>query len=171
MSIRLDPPIVTAPTKQEKKKTICEACLSELEPDHSGIQCVQGHHFCPECSINIVRLFFSEPQNYIPLRCVQCHIELNPRVFERQLTPEQFNFYDQHMLIFAWSKDSLSEDERFDHCPFCTFAAIRNKNATHIFYCQHPECLKVSCLICRKACPQFISDYGTDDELAEMEKH
>ncbi|CAF1541103.1 unnamed protein product [Rotaria sp. Silwood1] len=171
MSIRSDAPVVSTSNKQEKKKTICGACGNELEPDHSGIQCVQGHHFCTECSANIVRLFFSEPQNYIPLRCVQCHIDLNPSVFERQLTLEQIDFYHQNMLRFVWSKDFLEEGERLDYCPFCTFAAIRNINASHIFFCQHPQCLKVSCLICRKACPKFQNDYGTDDELDEMEKH
>ncbi|CAF0987072.1 unnamed protein product [Rotaria sordida] len=171
MSIQVDSTIVTAPTEKDKKKTICGACTSDLEPDDSGIQCVQGHYFCTQCSTNIVRLFFSEPHNYIPLRCLICRIELNPSVFERQLTPEQIEFYDQHMLIFAWSKHFLDEDERLDHCPFCSFAAIRNINASHIFHCQHEQCLKVSCLICRKVCPKFQSDYGTDEELAEMDKH
>ncbi|CAF4033317.1 unnamed protein product, partial [Rotaria sp. Silwood1] len=54
MSIRSDSPVVSTSNKQEKKKTICGACGHELEPDHPGIQCVQGHHFCTECSANIV---------------------------------------------------------------------------------------------------------------------
>src|SRR5256885_16435294 len=103
---------VTAETKGDKKKTICGACDSELEPDHPGIQCIQGHHFCTDCSKQIVNLFFSEPQNYIPLRCVQCHVELNTNVFERQLTPEQLDFYHQHMLVLVWAKDLVGEDER-----------------------------------------------------------
>ncbi|CAF0987111.1 unnamed protein product [Rotaria sordida] len=164
-------PLLQYRLEKTKKKTICGAYTSELEYDHCGIQDVQGHYFCTQCSTNIVRLFFSELQNYIPLRCLICHIELNPSVFERQLTPEQIEFYDQHMLIFVWSKDFLHKDERLDHCPFCSFAAIRNINASHIFHCQHEQCLKVSCLICRKVCPKFQSDYGTDEELTEMDKH
>jgi hypothetical protein len=162
---------MSSSTKEEKKKTLCGSCNTELEPDHPGIQCIQGHHFCTECSAQIVNLFFGEPQNYTPLRCVQCHIELNPSVFERQLSPEQLSFYQQHMLVFVWAKEFLDDDERLDHCPFCTFAAIRNINDTHIFYCAHPQCLITSCLICRKACPKMLNDYASDEQLAEMERH
>jgi len=158
------------PVKSDKKKTICGACNSELEPDHSGIQCIQAHHFCPECSVNIVKLFFSDPHSYIPLRCVQCHIELNPSVFERQLTNEQLEFYNTNMLFLLWEKE-LNADERFDHCPFCSYGVIRAKDDSLIFYCQHPDCGKTSCLVCRKACPKFSSFYGTDEQIEEMDRH
>jgi hypothetical protein len=157
---------VTAETKSEKKKTICGSCESELEPDHPGIQCIQGHHFCTECSKQIVNLFFSEPQNYIPLRCVQCHVELNTNVFERQLTPEQLDFYHQHMLVLVWAKDLVGEGERLDNCPFCSNAVIRSIYDTSIFYCQRADCRVTSCLVCRKACPTLIDDY---DEAGQME--
>lgn len=163
---------VTTMVKAKEKNIYCGSCESELEHDHPGIQCVQGHHFCTECSANIVRIVFSEPENYIPVHCLQCHVELIPNVFERQLTPAQQEIYQHHMVVFTYSKDFLKEDERLDHCPFCVNAVIRNKNASHLFYCDHPNCGKVSCLVCRKACPKIINDYEvTDEELEEMEKH
>jgi TRIAD3 protein (E3 ubiquitin-protein ligase RNF216) len=162
---------VTTETKGDKKKTLCGSCESELEPDHPGIQCIQGHHFCTECSKQIVSLFFSEPQHYIPLRCVQCHVELNVNVFERQLTPEQLDFYHQNMLVLVWAKEILAPDERLDNCPFCSFAVIRSIYDPNIFYCERPDCRKTSCLICRKACPKFLSDYASELEQAEMIRH
>jgi hypothetical protein len=171
MSNRANSPTVTAIIKGEKKKTVCGSCDAELEPDHLGIQCIQAHHFCTECSVHIVNLFFSDPQHYIPLRCVQCHVELNSSVFERQLTVDQLSFYYQNMLIFVWAKEFLDEDERLDNCPFCNYAVIRNINDTNIFYCAHPDCMKISCLICRKVCPKFLNNYCTDEQLVEMEKH
>jgi hypothetical protein len=171
MSTEADIPAVTVPIKAEKKKTICGSCESELEPDHSGIQCIQAHHFCTECSVHIVNLFFSDPQNYTPLRCVQCHVDLNPSVFERQLSQDQLSYYHQHMLVLVWAKELLDDDERLDNCPFCTYAVIRSIYDTNIFYCAHPDCRKTSCLICRKACPTIENDYCTDEELAEMERH
>jgi hypothetical protein len=171
MSDQTDSSTMTVPIKAEKKKTYCGACENELEPDHSGIQCVQAHHFCPGCSVHIVNLFFSDPQHYIPLRCVQCHVELNPGVFERQLSNEQMDFYNQYMLLLVFAKELLADDERLDGCPFCSFAVIRSKDDTNIFYCAHPECGKTSCLICRKACPKILNDYCSDEIIAEMEKH
>ncbi|CAF2132590.1 unnamed protein product [Rotaria magnacalcarata] len=170
MSTLTEPPPTTAVTK-DKDKILCEICGDQLELDHPGIQCVQGHHYCTDCSANIVRLFFSEPQQNIPLRCQKCCIELIPNVFERQLTEEQLGIYIDHILVFSFAEGFLLENERLDHCPFCTNAVIRNINAAHIFYCDHPECGKVSCLICRKACPKFEVDYATDELIAEMEKH
>ncbi|CAF1187101.1 unnamed protein product [Rotaria sordida] len=163
--------IAAAAVKDEKKKTICGGCGSELEPDQLGIQCVQGHHFCTECSTHIVDLFFANPQKYIPLRCLQCHIELNPCVFERQLTLKQHDIYDQYMLTFVRTKESPRSDERLDHCPFCSWGSICSKQASHTFYCERPECHVVSCLTCLKACPRVKSDYPTDEELAEIEQH
>ncbi|CAF0828595.1 unnamed protein product [Rotaria sp. Silwood1] len=161
----------TAETKGDKKKTLCGACESELEPDHPGIQCVQGHHFCTDCSKQIINLFFSDPQNYIPLRCVLCRVELNTNVFERQLTPEQLEFYHQHMLVLVWAKQLVGEDERLDNCPFCSFAVIRSINDTSIFHCQRSDCGKASCLICRKSCPKLRSNYATAAQQTEMMQH
>ncbi|CAF0939166.1 unnamed protein product [Rotaria sordida] len=161
----------TSETKGDKKKTLCGACESELEPDHPGIQCVQGHHFCTDCSKQIISLFFSDPQHYIPLRCVLCHIELNTNVFERQLTPEQLDFYHQNMLVLVWAKELVGEGERLDNCPFCCFAVIRSINDSSIFHCEREGCGKASCLICRKACPKFLSNYATAAQQAEMLQH
>jgi hypothetical protein len=158
-------------TKADKKKTICGGCNCDLEPDHSGIQCVQAHHFCANCSVHIVNLFFSDPQHYIPLRCVQCRVDLNPAVFERQLSQEQVVFYNEHMLLLVWAKESLREDERLDNCPSCSFAVIRGKKDPKILYCAHPECSKITCLVCRRTCPKFRNDYGSDEDIAEMERH
>jgi TRIAD3 protein (E3 ubiquitin-protein ligase RNF216) len=161
----------TTNVKTEKKKTICGSCLSELEPDHPGIQCVQGHHFCTECSKHIVDLFFAEPQSYTPLRCVQCHIELNSSVFERQLTPEQLDFYHQHMFALVWAKAVVGPGERLDNCPYCSYAVIRSIDDKSLFFCQRPQCRKTSCLICRKSCPSYLSDYADEMEQYELLKH
>ncbi|CAF3319047.1 unnamed protein product [Rotaria socialis] len=162
---------VTESTKGDKKKTLCGACEAELEPDHGGIQCVQGHNFCTDCSKQIVSLFFSDPQIYLPLRCVLCHVELNPSVFERQLTPGQVDFYQQHMLVLVWAKELVGEGERLDNCPFCSFAVIRSIDDSTIFNCERPDCRKSSCLICRKVCPRFRNNFATEAQQMEMIKH
>ncbi|CAF0762510.1 unnamed protein product [Adineta steineri] len=156
---------------KEKKKTLCGACDTQLEPDHPGIQCPQGHHYCTECSQQIVSLFLSDPQSYIPLRCVQCHVELNTSVFERQLTPAQMEFYYQNMLVFVWVKELVGPDERLDNCPFCSYAIIRGKNDPHLFFCERPDCHKTSCLICRKACPSITNDYLTEAQQEDIFQH
>lgn len=157
--------------KCDKKKIICGACESELEADHPGIQCVQGHHYCVECSQSIVRLFFSQPQEYIPLRCVQCHIELNSSVFERQLSPQQLDFYHQNMLVLVWARTLISPNERLDNCSFCSFAVIRDVQAPKLLECQHPQCRKSSCLVCRKECPKLQHAYSNDEHTEQLIYH
>ena len=161
---------VSIPDKN-KKKILCGSCESELEPDHPGIQCVQAHHYCVDCSARIVNFFFSEPQHYTPLRCVQCHVELIPEVFERQLTSEQLEYYLQHMLVPLWAKAVLAEDERLDRCPFCNYAVIRKIDDIKFIDCGHSECGTFSCLVCRKACPRYTSPYLTDEQFAELDHH
>lgn len=161
----------TTTEKSDKKKTICGACQSELEPDHGGIQCIQAHHFCVECSQTIVNLVLGDPHQYLPLRCIQCHVDLNPSVFERQLTPAQVEFYNQNMLVLVWAKALLGDGERLDNCPFCSFAVIRGVYDPNILHCERPECGKTSCLICRKACPNFLNNYATEEEELEMIRH
>ena len=164
-------PTTSVETKEEKKKTICGACQSELEPDHAGIQCIQGHHYCVECSKSIVNLFFGDPNQYIPLRCVSCRVELNPSVFERQLNPQQLDFYQQNMLALIWMKELVGPNERLDHCPFCSFAVIRGIYDEKILRCEHPTCGKASCIVCRKECPRFLNDFASDEQSLEMLKH
>ncbi|CAF1288198.1 unnamed protein product [Didymodactylos carnosus] len=163
--------------KGKSKATICGSCQEELEPDHSGIQCVQGHHFCPVCSQNIVTMFFSDPRSYTPLKCLQCNILLNVSVFERQLEPHQIEHYRTIMLTLVYAKDILTEGEELLHCSFCSYAEIRPKG-TDFLYCRHEDCSKVSCLICLKECPKFEENYDDDEDedefqqkTDEMEKH
>lgn len=160
-----------AASKAGKKKIHCGSCESELEADHPGIQCIQGHHYCTDCSQSIVRLFFANPQENIPLRCVQCRVELNPSVFERQLSPQQLDFYHQNMLVLVWAKSFLGQNERFDNCPFCSYAVIRGIHDTKILVCQHPQCQKTSCLVCRKQCPNISGGYLTREQEDQIIYH
>jgi hypothetical protein len=164
-------PATTAGIKGDKKKTLCGSCEEELEPDHPGIQCIQGHHFCTDCSKQIIGMFFADPLNYIPLRCVLCHVELNSGVFERQLTPTQLEFYHQHMLVLVWARELLEQDERLDNCPFCCYAVIRNINDPKFISCDRKECGITSCLVCRKVCPNLKTAYLNRRQQDELIKH
>ncbi|CAF1057825.1 unnamed protein product [Didymodactylos carnosus] len=156
--------------KQTKSKILeCGACQSEVAADHLGIQCVQGHHFCVDCSQNIVRMFLFEPQSWIPLKCVTCNVALNESVFERQLKPEQIDLYQKNMLAFSWAKQLVKENEELVYCPFCSYAEIRNKDDIHFMYCPHPDCGKRSCLICRGELPNFQENYDYPDNEEEYE--
>jgi hypothetical protein len=143
--------------KLSKRKILCGSCTMELAPDHTGIKCIQGHHFCTDCSKYIVKLFLSDLQTYMPLYCVECKVGLNSQIFERQLTPEQLDFYHQLLPANVRMKDLVGEGERLDNCPFCGNEVIRRIYDTSIFNCNKPDCGKTSCLICRKECPKFLN--------------
>ena len=60
-----------------------------FELDHPGIKCVQSHNICIDCSKEFVNLVISEPTLYLPLKCPECKIELNPSNVFRTCTTEQ----------------------------------------------------------------------------------
>ncbi|CAF2811997.1 unnamed protein product [Rotaria sp. Silwood2] len=160
----------TTTGSKSKNQIVCGSCESELEPNHRGIKCVQSHHFCIDCSKQIVGLYFSDPQHYTPLRCLQCHVELDTDVFERQLTPTQIELYREHMLATVLAT-VISSNERLDNCPFCCYIVIRGVHDASILHCERPDCGITSCLVCRKACPKIRGPYVTQSEEDEMMKH
>ncbi len=41
--------------------------------------------------------------------------------------------------------------DEFESCPFCAYGVIMedSKEQAKLFHCQNPECMKISCRLCR----------------------
>lgn len=128
----------------------CVSCLVDLNLDHTGIQCRQGHHLCPNCSGTwIDTLFSSNFANDFPPKCCICKIAINVQVFERNIRMES-----QRNKFLAISLDHflvLDENEMWVDCPSCDYKEIRlTSSEPNTIYCQNELCKRTSCYYCYK---------------------
>ena len=165
--------------KDGKGRTLsCGICGETLDGEHTGIHCKNAHHMCTDCSANFVSTTLEEGINAIPPKCPFCAVDVNLPSFERQLTTEQHGTYMSYMVM-----GQLPEGETMVQCPLgsCQYFEIRklgeggsNGEQMNFFFCQHPDCRKVSCFLCKKECVLCDSDDDDDDidpqQLAMM-KH
>ena len=107
----------------------CGSCGDELQADHIGIRCRQGHDLCPECSKSYVQVILSEPETRIPAKCSLCNCELGSSSIERQMDSDQLAVYLMYMAM-----KQVNEDEKIENCPFCKYFEIWNKACTTNFF-------------------------------------
>jgi hypothetical protein len=151
-----------------KNKVQCYVCLHEVDRDHGGISCAQNHHVCPSCAPSVVDVVMADPLNNIPIKCMQCHIDIHAPVFERQLTPEQMDIYLSYTAM-----TQIDDTECVVDCPHCKYFEIwtRGSDVGMVFFrCRRGVCNKVTCVFCRKDCQAPTSDECDDsdwDDFAE----
>jgi hypothetical protein len=68
------------PKDDKKSKKRCIGCGDDLILGHLGIQCVQDHHICADCSKTYLANLFEDPESNIPPKCSICNVEINPSV-------------------------------------------------------------------------------------------
>ena len=156
----------------KNSKVRCIGCGNELELDHPGIKCVQCHNICLDCSKGFVNLVISEPTIYLPLKCQECKIELNPSNVFRTCTIEQEEKLHEVMLQVVISKGPLQVGESLWHCQFCNYFDYlidSNHSELMIRNCPNENCKKISCLYCKAeiVCPII----KTQDEFTLIEPH
>mmetsp|Transcript_23290 Transcript_23290/g.66240 ORF Transcript_23290/g.66240 Transcript_23290/m.66240 type:complete len:362 (-) Transcript_23290:222-1307(-) len=136
-----------------KKEAVhqCMACSAVLEADHTGIICVQSHHICaPEgCASNFVTHVISEGSLGVPVKCMDCHMDVIPNTFERNCTePQLANYRDMCVRVGA-----EREGESLYPCRFCKCQVLLVDSPGDLFFeCPNDECLEVYCMVCNERC-------------------
>lgn len=137
--------------KDEKKeeKYQCMACSSVLRSDHAGVICVQNHHICTTegCAGNFVTHIISEGILGIPVKCMDCNMEVIPNTFERNCTEIQLATYHE-MCVWAGSQD---EGESLYTCTKCDVMVINIDSVGEVFF-ECPHCKACYCLTCNECC-------------------
>mmetsp|Transcript_1887 Transcript_1887/g.3002 ORF Transcript_1887/g.3002 Transcript_1887/m.3002 type:complete len:327 (-) Transcript_1887:242-1222(-) len=148
--------------KDKKTTVVCFICQEEIDRDHGGVSCPQNHHICPDCVPNYVNMIMSDPVNLIPVKCMQCHVNIHPPVFERQLNKKQLQVFLNNSV-----KSMAGEDDQVVECPHCSYFEIwpRNSEGALFFRCNAKECEKVSCIHCKKDCDVAVTDAYNDDDF------
>ncbi|CAF3478221.1 unnamed protein product [Rotaria sp. Silwood2] len=131
-----------------------------------------------DCSKSMVSLFLAEPKTNLPPKCMICKVALHSSVFERQLSPQDYERYTRIMLSLLWYKDCMKDNEELVHCGFCSYTEIQVKSfGSQFMFCKHKGCKKVSCLVCLHEVPKLAEDYDADEDdeyeenMEKIEKH
>ena len=150
--------------KKEHETVNCIGCRDELNADHLGIKCVQGHSMCTKgCALQFCNLVLSEPDEYIPLKCTVCRADVIISSFERQLNPKQYQLF----LFYVMSKDVSFIDKNTEEivsCPYCNYWEINEINdGRMMIHCKSKKCKKISCYHCKKAIKAINYDNSDDN--------
>ena len=147
--------------KKEDEPLICLGCLKKKDDKDLGIECGGGHYIHGESCLRkyISSQFENGKTNFkCPNNCA--HEFPNERM-EALMTEEEMVQYNK----FAYVLD----DEIFFGCPFCDFGAVYQRDDVPLFFfCERPQCKKMSCTVCHKECV-FISKNQNYDEDEEEE--
>jgi hypothetical protein len=139
---------------KKQQKVVCSGCRAELDSGHGGLSCPQGHHLCLDvCSSSYVDLMLAEPPNYFPPKCPDCRVEINPAIFDRILTPDKLDRFNDAMFEHVYAKQCVGKGEVLCQCPFCKYVEIRAvpDTASIMFvYCKRAGCSKTTCYVCNK---------------------
>ena len=157
--------------KDKKEQFSCQdaLCKNMLESGHHGLQCAQGHHFCPECSQDYMSAVLSDPAEFLApdgTKCPECKCLYKLEVVQRVLTNEQLPDFEAKMFEYVDAQNICGESEEFVKCPLCPYVEITPKSrGISLFCCQ--RCGETTCNVCKHKLTKFESDELdlSDDEL------
>ena len=138
--------------KSGKVETVqCIACARDLQPDHTGIICGNNHHICavdedgkPSCALNFVNHVLSEGPSAIPVKCMDCHVDVIPNTFERNVPAASLNAYTDTCVLVGGQP---APGEKWHRCPFCPLMVILIESDGEMIY-RCSNCEESSCMIC-----------------------
>ena len=139
--------------KGQKAETVqCMSCASTLQPDHTGIICGNNHHICnsvnedgtPSCALNFVNHVLAEGPTAIPVKCMDCHVDVIPNTFERNVPVEALTAYTDTCVLVGGAP---APGEKWHRCPLCPLMIILiDSDGEMIYRCGN--CDESSCMIC-----------------------
>jgi len=124
----------------------CMACGMDLERDHTGITCMSDHHICAKngCALNFVKHVLGEGPSAIPVKCMDCHVDIVPNTFERNVPVESQAQYTELCVLVGGAPEPGTHWHR---CPLCPNMIIMiDSEGELIYHCGH--CKEATCMIC-----------------------
>lgn len=110
---------------------------------------MQNHHICSTegCAGNFVTHIISEGNIAIPVKCMDCHMDVIPNTFERNCTEIQLATY-RETCVQVGIQD---EGESLYTCTKCKVQVILIESVGNIFF-ECPYCEENYCMICDERC-------------------
>ncbi|XP_031782306.1 uncharacterized protein LOC103317441 isoform X1 [Nasonia vitripennis] len=124
----------------------CQCCYDDVKPTEC-IECDNNHIFCKRCIIKGTDLALSNGE--ISVKCfrgAECTGEFSLNILRRVLSPHTFDIFlnkRQEFEIKAAKLDGLV------NCPFCPYS-MELAPQIQIFTCKNPECMKITCRLCKR---------------------
>jgi hypothetical protein len=132
--------------KEDTPPIICQGCGESLERDHTGISCGSDHHICTAngCALNFVNHVLSEGPSAIPVKCMECHVDVIPSTFERNVPVESQAAYMEVCVLVGGRPEPGS---RWHRCPLCpNMIILIESEGEMVFNCTN--CDEPSCMVC-----------------------
>lgn len=133
--------------KDEKETTVaCIGCGNQLRRDHTGIVCMNDHHICAEqgCALNFVNHIMGEGPAAIPVKCMNCHVDVVANSFERNVPVASQEAYAQTCILVGGNPMA---GEHWHRCPFCpNMVILMDSEGELSFNCA--GCKATSCMVC-----------------------
>ena len=165
--------MATIGQKKEHEKLKCMGCTAELDDDHLGIKCTQGHSICMTngCAKRFCGIVLNEPDERIPLKCDICKANIILSSFERQLNTKEYQLY----LLYVMKKDGSFIDKNTEEivsCPYCNYWEINEINdGRMMIHCKNKKCKTVSCYHCKKQIESVNNNDNSDSNDSDTDSH
>ncbi|KAJ8678922.1 hypothetical protein QAD02_014709 [Eretmocerus hayati] len=122
----------------------CQCCFDECKPLDT-IECDNNHVFCKKCVIK--GTLFATSNQQMSIKCFAgCNNEFSLRVLQKILPNHVFEAF------FKKRQEQEVMDAKLDgleNCPCCLYT-MELAPEIKIFTCNNPECMKITCRMCKK---------------------
>ena len=153
---------------RDNKKGTCLVCFDDDFLELEMVSCSKGHFFCSDCVKRGSNVAIGDGKSCLSCLTGNCEETISIATLERTLEKEIFSKW---VLKIQAAEVEQAGVEGLEQCPFCPFVQVINQGpeVDPIFVCQHPECSKQSCRLCKDiAHPNLRCDQVEKD--AEVEK-
>ncbi|KAH7830778.1 putative serine carboxypeptidase [Monocercomonoides exilis] len=129
----------------------CGCCMGSYAIDEM-VQCTEMHLICNDCAKQAILKELQKGKANVSFQCVDmngCEGTFPDSFVRRVLSEEEYSMLlrrEQQAALRTAAIPNLVE------CPFCDYAVIMETSANEDteLHCANPDCMKVSCRLCKK---------------------
>jgi len=152
-------------TEREETCAVCQCEFTVSGDSGEGMVCPSSHYLCSECTGVFVISILNDLETSFPPKCSMCRAEVPVESFERQLTSNQLEQWQEFI-----AQRELAASERMHKCEHCGYYEIRTDRPI-LWYCQ--MCNAGACQVCNKELPakyNSVTEAGVDCLSSDFEE-
>uniref|UniRef100_T1J958 RING-type domain-containing protein n=1 Tax=Strigamia maritima TaxID=126957 RepID=T1J958_STRMM len=133
--------------KEKGELLTCDCCFEDELLIEDMLHCSDGHLFCKMCIRRQAEFHIGQGKYKFPCLDPYCKNEFPLIALQNVLAPNIFS-----NLVRKMQEEEIRQAEIPDlvSCPYCTFCTVIADPNIKIFRCLNPECLKVTCRLCKE---------------------
>ncbi|KAM0755017.1 hypothetical protein T439DRAFT_322072 [Meredithblackwellia eburnea MCA 4105] len=126
--------------------------------------CLEGHYFCRECVEQQVNTQIGQSRYTLPCMNTDGCTSSFPETQIAYLPAKTLELLEK---LKTQRSVEMAEIDGLAKCPFCPYAYIIENKEEKLFNCQKEDCLKVSCLQCKREShlPKSCAEVDADNKI------